>query len=156
MKRLVKSLDFKGTIIDVGSLDVNGSYKDLFDGWKYIGVDLCAGKNVDEVVCQYYIPFDNVDLVISGSCLEHDERPWLLVGEIYRILKPGGICFLNAPASIREHRYPIDCWRILPDGMASLMLNAGFKDVKSYIKPDNAMSRYHRYNIIDCWGVGVK
>ena len=47
-------------IIDIGSYDVNGSYKPFFDrpGWKYTGVDLAAGPNVDVVLqSPYRLPF---------------------------------------------------------------------------------------------------
>jgi len=33
----------------------------------------------------------------------------------------GGIVCIIAPWQWRYHRYPIDCWRILPDGMEFLL-----------------------------------
>ena len=38
-------------ILDLGSQDINGSYRPLFDGdcWTYEGVDMSPGKNVDIV-----------------------------------------------------------------------------------------------------------
>jgi hypothetical protein len=67
-------------IADIGSYDVNGSYKSLFENskWQYYGVDLEAGPNVDYVV---KAPFDfglekEFDVVVSGNCMEHVEAPW--------------------------------------------------------------------------------
>jgi len=39
------------TILDVGSLDINGSYKPLFSNpkWTYFGLDVVAGPTVDVV-----------------------------------------------------------------------------------------------------------
>ena len=39
-------------ILDLGSQDVNGSYRPLFSepSWHYVGLDMAAGKNVDVVV----------------------------------------------------------------------------------------------------------
>ena len=68
-------------LLDVGSLDVNGSYRDLFDTefWSYDGLDMERGKNVDFVPTDPYDWNDQnntYDLVISGQALEHIEFPW--------------------------------------------------------------------------------
>jgi len=110
-------------VVDVGSLDVNGTYKDLFPDCQYTGVDVTSGPNVDLLMPnEFEIPLYNstVDLVICGSCLEHCRNPHRLVEEIFRVLRPGGWALLNAPMHWREHRYPLDCFRILPDGMAAI------------------------------------
>ena len=66
-------------LLDVGSLDVNGSYRDLFDTefWSYDGLDMERGKNVDFVPTDPYdwneIKNNTYDLVISGQALEHIE-----------------------------------------------------------------------------------
>ena len=112
-------------ILDVGSCDVNGSYRPLFDqpGWRYRGLDLAPGKNVDLVLPSPYsfpIGSASVDLVISGQAFEHIEFFWLTWSEIVRVLKPGGLIFLIAPSRGEEHRYPVDCWRFYPDGFKAL------------------------------------
>ncbi len=40
------------TIVDLGSCDYNGNYRPIFaqPPWRYLGVDLSAGKNVDLVL----------------------------------------------------------------------------------------------------------
>ena len=112
-------------IIDIGSYDVNGSYKPFFDrpGWKYTGVDLAAGPNV-EVVLQspYRLPFasHSVDVIVSGQAFEHVEFFWLTWMEMARVLKPGGMIFLLAPSRGPEHRFPQDCWRFYPDAYRAL------------------------------------
>jgi len=39
-------------ILDLGGLDVNGSYRECFDilSWTYQGMDMTSGKNVDIVL----------------------------------------------------------------------------------------------------------
>lgn len=114
------------TILDLGSMDVNGSYRELFDRpqWRYIGVDMTAGNNVDIVLQNPYawreVGTDSIDVLISGQAFEHMEYFWITILEIARILKPGGICCIIAPSSGYEHRYPVDCWRFYPDGFAAL------------------------------------
>jgi SAM-dependent methyltransferase len=114
-------------ILDVGSMDVNGSYRPLFDdpSWTYTGADVEAGDGVDVVLQDAYswgFPARSFDVVVSGQALEHIAFPWVSMLEIHRVLRPGGLACLVAPASGMEHRYPIDCWRFYTDGMLSLAL----------------------------------
>ncbi len=136
-------------IIDIGSYDVNGSYKPLFAGpsWHYVGVDLSAGPNVDVVLnSPYQLPMrtGEYDLVISGQAFEHVEYFWLSWLEMARILKPGGQIFLIAPSRGQEHRYPVDCWRFYPDGYRALAKFGGLDlievstDWEPHRDPDSA------------------
>ena len=66
-------------ILDVGSMDVNGTYRDLFSGCEYIGIDIRPGENVD--LCDFdLLPNDFFDLVISGQTFEHalDDKALIL------------------------------------------------------------------------------
>lgn len=129
MKRFVENcLDRERplAVLDVGSLDVNGSYRELFDcaRWTYTGLDVVQGPNVDVVSEQpYRYPFEDnsFDVVISGSSLEHVEDMHAFVRELARVMKPTGIMCVIAPWTYPEHKYPVDCWRILPDGMRFLL-----------------------------------
>lgn len=119
-------------IIDIGSYDVNGSYKPFFSrpNWQYVGVDLAAGPNVDVALTSpYRLPFDShsVDVIVSGQAFEHIEFFWLTWLEMVRILKPGGLIFLLAPSRGYEHRHPQDCWRFYPDGYRALAVYGGLQ-----------------------------
>ena len=111
-------------IVDVGSLDVNGSLRSLAPRANtYIGIDFAPGAGVDVVIDNpYKLPFDDneIDVVVSSSCFEHAEFFWLLFCEIQRILKPDGLCYINAPSNGPFHRYPVDCWRFYPDAGSAL------------------------------------
>jgi hypothetical protein len=54
-------------ILDVGSYDVNGTMKPIFERAQYVGLDMEAGPNVDVVGVSHNIPFgkDEFDVVIS-------------------------------------------------------------------------------------------
>ena len=114
------------TILDVGSCDYNGSYRALFTQgkWRYLGVDLVAGKNVDLVLHDPYrwreLKSESADVLISGQTFEHTEFFWETILEISRVLKPHGLCCLIAPAAGPEHRFPLDCWRIYADGFRAI------------------------------------
>ena len=61
-------------VLDIGSLDVNGNNRFLFDNCNYIGLDVGDGNNVD-VVCpghKYDAPSEFFDVIISTEVFEHD------------------------------------------------------------------------------------
>jgi SAM-dependent methyltransferase len=113
-------------VLDVGSYDVNGTYKMCFDErrFDYIGLDMEKGPNVDIVPESPYswkeIEDDTYDVIISGQAFEHIEFFWITVAEMVRVLKKDGILCLIAPQGFGEHRCPVDCWRFFTDGMIAL------------------------------------
>lgn len=131
-------------VLDVGSKNVfkpeeEGSYRGLFSkpGWNYVGLDLSSGRNVD-VVCQSAYDWGlnkQFDVIVSGQCLEHVEDTKAWVQELNKNLKPGGLVCIIAPWQWCEHRDPVDCWRILPDGMRFLLEKvAGLKVHECFIE----------------------
>lgn len=120
-------------IFDLGSMDVNGSYRPLFDrpSWMYTGLDMAPGDNVDVVLKNPYdwreIGTHSADVVISGQAFEHIEFFWITMLEVARVLKPGGLCCIIAPSGGPEHRYPVDCWRFYKDGFAAMARFARIK-----------------------------
>ena len=130
-------------IVDLGSRDVNGSYRSLFaePPWTYKGVDLAPGQNVDLVLRDpYHWPeFDtaSVDVVISGQAFEHIEFFWETMREIARVLKSHGLCCIIAPSSGSEHRFPTDCWRFFPDGLRALARYAGLEALEAQTQWDD-------------------
>jgi len=123
----------KFRVLDVGSYDVNGCMRSLFDGTdiEYVGLDIEAGPNVDIVMNDAYnwdnVPNESFDFVISANAFEHIEYPWLTIKLIYDKLKPGGFACIHAPLNIGEHRYPLDCYRYFSDGFRALGKWAGFQ-----------------------------
>lgn len=130
-------------ILDIGSLDVNGTYVEIFrePNWIYHGADITAGKNVDIVLKNPYdwheIKTNSYDVVISGQAFEHIEYIWITMLQINRILKLGGIACIVAPADGFEHRYPQDCWRFYPDGFKALSRWARMEVIEAYTQWDS-------------------
>ncbi len=137
-KHLSDSKDKKIKILDIGSNDINGSYRYLFSkhNWEYFGADITPGENVDIVLHDHYnwknIRSNSYDVVISGQAFEHIEFFWVTILEIARVLKNGGICCIIAPSAGVEHRYPVDCWRFYPDGFKTLAKYANLEAVEIY------------------------
>lgn len=124
-------------IIDVGSLDTSGNnynYKSIFNEpkWSYEGLDFKKGNNVDILINDIYniqeIDDESYDIVISGQLFEHLGFFWLTMGEIDRILKPGGICCIIAPSGGSKHGVEeTDCYRFYEDGMRALAHYVNFE-----------------------------
>ncbi len=134
---LLPRLDEQLQIVDIGSQDVNGSYRPLFaqNQWRYVGVDLAPGRNVDIVLQSPYdwkeLGRNSADVVVSGQAFEHIDFFWISALEIARVLRPGGICCLIVPSAGPEHRYPVDCWRFYPDGLRAIARFAGLDVLKA-------------------------
>jgi cephalosporin hydroxylase len=109
-------------ILDVGSYDVNGTMKPIFERAQYVGLDMEAGPNVDVVGVSHDIPFgkDEFDVVISSSCFEHDDMFWISFQEMCRVLKPGGYMYIQAPSNGPYHGWPGDNWRFYIDSWKAL------------------------------------
>ncbi|MBX3654357.1 MAG: class I SAM-dependent methyltransferase [Ramlibacter sp.] len=131
-------------ILDLGSTEMGACYRPIFDKlpWKYTGVDLAAGPNVDIVLQQPYnwreVASGSVDVLISGQVLEHVEYFWITALEISRVLRPGGLACLIAPSAGPEHRYPVDCWRFYPDGMRAIAQFARLECLEVYTNWENS------------------
>ncbi|TDH64140.1 methyltransferase domain-containing protein [Dankookia rubra] len=112
------------TVAELGSYDVNGRLRDHAPpGVRYIGMDMEPGPGVDLVVAPGQpLPLADasIDVAVTSSCFEHDIAFWDSFLELVRILRPGGLLYLNAPSNYAVHRYPLDCWRFYPDAGLAL------------------------------------
>jgi SAM-dependent methyltransferase len=112
------------SILDIGSLDINGSLRSVAPATaQYMGVDMAAGSGVDLVLEDpHHLPFDDqtFDAVVSTSCFEHDSFFWLTFLECIRVLRKGGLFYLNAPSNGKYHSHPRDHWRFYPDAGLAL------------------------------------
>ena len=92
-------------VLDIGSLDINGNNRFLFENSKYLGLDIGLGPNVD-IVCRGHEFKDSAgfDIIISTECLEHDEFwSYTLINAI-RLLRPNGLLvFTSATPDREEH-----------------------------------------------------
>lgn len=93
------SAHFHGVkVLDVGSLDINGNNRYLFDKYStYHGCDIVAGKNVDIVAPCWDLPDSMKDfsVVISTEMLEHDVYWFRSVETMGRLVAPGGLLILT-------------------------------------------------------------
>lgn len=139
MRTFRNSLGESGKILDVGSQDLNGSYKELFKDWEYVGLDIISGKNVDLITSNPYsweeLEDESFDVIISGQTLEHVEFPDKVFAEIYRVLRPAALCCIIAPSSGPRHGEP---WyrNFSQEDMKSLAEDVGLKIKDLFTGPD--------------------
>jgi SAM-dependent methyltransferase len=130
-----KDFSNESLVIDFGSYDVNGTLKPIFKDFKYIGLDMSAGPNVDIVCNNSEVPLENesADIVVSSSSFEHDDCFWETFLEMLRILKPNGLLYINAPSEGVYHGYPGDCWRFYADSWKALEKYGNRKGYNNYL-----------------------
>lgn len=134
------------TVLDVGSADINGSFKEYFKEPKqYHGIDIQSFKGVDQVVKEnepYPFEDNSWDIIISGSMLEHSRHPWDILKDMERIVKPGGLICNIVPWRFCVHKdakCKYDRWRILEDGMRVLMEDANLEILDCRIHQDDTI-----------------
>ena len=95
------------TVLDCGSLDINGNNRYMFAGCDYTGIDVGEGKNVDAVSLIHEWSegaHDAYDTIISTECFEHDMHLRKSIARIGELLKPGGLfLFTCATTGRSEH-----------------------------------------------------
>lgn len=147
VKKLFPNM-FKGVrVVDIGSLDINGSLRELFTDPVYIGIDIGPGKNVD-VVCKGHqfrslIPFDTV---VSANCLEHDMFYRETLRNMVDLIHSGGLmAFGCASTGFREHgtrrTTPNDA-PLLSGEWGDYYKNLTESDVREAFDPDVEFSKY--------------
>lgn len=133
--RFAKSAD--GELLDFGC----GSkpYKSLFSRCKsYTGVDFenTGHEHSNELIDVFYdgrqLPFedDSFDVILCTEVLEHLFTPSVLLGELARVLKPGGKLFLTCPFTWELHEVPFDYARYTPFAIRHLFQEAGLRVVE--------------------------
>jgi SAM-dependent methyltransferase len=93
-------------VLEVGSLDINGSIRLFFENCDYLGVDLGEGRGVDMVAKGEELDFPDgaFDTTASCECFEHNEKWAKTFQNMVRMTRPGGLVFFTCATTGRpEH-----------------------------------------------------
>jgi len=87
----------KKKVLEIGSLDINGSVREFFSNCNYTGIDVDEGKSVD-IVCEgqkYDAPDNSFDTVISCEVMEHNPYWAETFQNMIRVCKEGGLVVMT-------------------------------------------------------------
>lgn len=126
-----------GDVLDVGVGTWTYPRQLLQDVCHYTTVDCFEHPNVDVVsdihsLADAFAP-NSFDFVLLTDVLEHVQRPWVAVRQMYVVLKPGGTLLLTTPFNFHLHGNDVvgDYWRLSADGLRYLLVEeAGFQEVQ--------------------------
>lgn len=116
--------------------DPNGLFLDLGCGRRDKTYDNCLylevypSNSADLIVepnCLYPIKDQTLDGIGCFAVLEHCRKPWLVVQEIHRMLKPGGSVMIDWPFLQPVHGYPNHYFNATREGLTSIFADRGFE-----------------------------
>jgi SAM-dependent methyltransferase len=137
--------EVKGITLEIGGREENREHYKFTNAKFYLSMDL-QGEDLDIVGDAHdpnAVDEASLDTVVLFNVLEHCERPWLVVDNIYRWLKPDGQVFCMVPNAQRVHRVPQDYWRIFPDALDSLFARFPRRKLYVYGNPLTTLAAYY-------------
>jgi SAM-dependent methyltransferase len=129
-------------LLDVGA--GNSPYRELFTNLVYESNDWQhsmhpGARAVDHIGPAHAIPVGDgeYDAVLCTQVLEHVPNPQDVLNEIQRVLKEGGRLYMTVPLAWELHELPFDFFRHTPSGLATILTQAGFKDLDIRARNDS-------------------
>ncbi|AUS04139.1 class I SAM-dependent methyltransferase [Pseudotamlana carrageenivorans] len=134
------SIHFKGDLLDIGCGKM--PYKKFLlensEIKQYIGLDIETALNYDIQVKPDYswdgriMPFgdESFDCAFGTEVLEHCPEPEVVLKEVFRVLKPGGVFFFTVPFLWNLHEVPNDEYRYTPFSLKRHIKNSGFHNIE--------------------------
>ena len=126
-------------ILEIGSREVTGqsNARKEFSNAKYIGFDLYPGNNVDVVgdahkLSNYFKGEEKFDIIYTTACFEHFAMPWIVATEIAKLLKIGGVVFVETHFSHSSHERPWHFFQFSDMALKTLFSQAlGFECIEA-------------------------
>jgi SAM-dependent methyltransferase len=168
VKKILNDFFINKRVLDVGSGDINGNNRFLFDNCEYDGNDVIQANNVTIVSKTKDLPFqDNTfDTIISTECFEHDPEYRESLSKIYKMLKPDGLfCFTCASSGRAEHgtrrTSPTDSYGTIGqlEDMSDYYKNLTHVDLNEVLNLNELFSSWDTYynaESNDLYFVGIK
>ena len=127
-------------ILEIGSKNENGSVRHIIEKMcspkEYIGIDIEKGKFVDLVLPAEQIidhfGEESFDAVIATEMLEHIKDWRLVIDNMKKVLRIGGIIFITTRSyGFPYHAFPFDYWRYEESDMQKIFSDFNIQNIKN-------------------------
>jgi len=152
VKEFVRELPLTARWIDLGA-----GGRRLRDD--VLRVDSAFRESAELVADGHRLPLrdSSLDGVVSTGTLEHVREPATVLGEIRRVLRDGGLVYLEVPFLQGYHADPDDYWRFTQNGLRLMLQQCGFEvqDSGSHMGPASAVCWIVSEVIASAFGEGA-
>lgn len=135
-----RELEPGARVLDAGAGDA--PYRELFGHCEYLTTDWtdsvhAGARHADVIASLDDLPVADAsfDAVLCTQVLEHVDDSAAVLGQLHRVLRPGGRLWLTVPLTWPLHEEPFDFFRFTPYSLLNLLSRAGFVDIE--INPRN-------------------
>ena len=135
-------LDVQQGLDNYVALDLGAGGREI-PGSRVLTMDLDAGHFLGDCL-DLPIRDSCVDLILSQAVLEHVTNPDRAVCEMHRVLKPGGILYVEAAFMQPVHMEPWHYFNITPYGLAYLLRDWDVEWQSTIGDPDYVLDWVHR------------
>jgi SAM-dependent methyltransferase len=168
VKKILANYFVNKRVLDVGSGDINGNNRHLFQDCEYHGNDVIQTRNVTIVSKTKDLPFEEntFDTIVSTECFEHDPEYKESFEKIYKMLKPDGLFFFTCASTGRpEHgtrrTSPNESYGTIGglEDMSDYYKNLTDRDVNEVLEFNRLFSVWDTYfhsSACDLYFVGIK
>jgi len=121
---------------------LNAGSSTLRYGTNCVNVDIQSKDNVD-VVCDVHDLPDSLgefDAIVCNAVLQHCHSPQKVAKEFYRVLKPGGYLFVDAPWVQPFCRDTPDRFRYSEEGLRVIFSDFEIIEIGASIRPGSAFA----------------
>lgn len=145
-------------VLEIGSLNVNGTVRDFFRDCDYTGVDIVAGPGVDVVGRGEKLDYadGSFDVVVSAECFEHNAEWAATFRNIWRMSRK--YVFLTCASTGRPEHGTHDSRPEDSPGTTNYYRNLSEQDFRAYFFIEEMFESFmFEYNPSSCdlyfWGV---
>lgn len=146
-------------VLELGTMRSDPTFPTHHQAWvpqakEYLMADFQDGQDVDVVADAHELTerFDehSFDVLIAVAILEHLQRPWVAVPEMAKVLRPGGVMYLDTHQTFPIHGYPNDYFRFSTAALRTLAEDAGMTVLGAgylypcVIEPPAEVTRWNR------------